>query len=123
MDDNIIDEYRFNLAEYINKVHIDFINDKKMRLDTSKSMEMQQTEEYYNNRINNIEERINDYEVKIKYTLDNKEKSNLIKILPATRGQLQSMIDDRDKALKTIGESTIISKEPKIVSISQIKVY
>lgn len=123
LDENIIDEYRFNLAEYINKVHIDFINDKKMRLDTSKSMEMQQTEEYYNNRINNIEERINDYEDKIKYTLDNKEKSNLIKILPATRGQLQSMIDDRDKALKTIKESKIISKEPKIVSISQIKVY
>lgn len=123
MDENVIDEYRFDIAEYINEVHKDFINDKKMRLDTSKSMEMQQTEEYYNNRISNIEERINDYEDKIKYTSDNKEKSNLIKILPATRGQLQSMIDDRDKALKTIKESKIISKEPKIVSISQIKVY
>jgi len=119
----MIDEVRIEMAEKINSIYNSYIEDQEMRMETNKAMQIQQTEEFYNNRIKILEQTISDMENRVENTIYDEERAGLQRVLPAQRGQLRILIAEKEEAIQKISNSNIQSKEPKLLSLSQIKIY
>ncbi len=122
-DKVIIDILREDIAYRIDVIYQDYLEDQKMRLETSKAIQIQRTEEFYNNRINEEKQNISNIEFSANYAITEEEKARFLRILPARRGTLKGIIAMKDDAIQKINESKISTKEPKLISLSQIKVY
>lgn len=118
-----IDEIRTELTFRINELFSDYLDDQKMRLDTGKRLQIQQTEEFYKNRITNLEKTIRETEYKAQHSWDEDEKTKSNRILPAQKGLLRNMITERDETLEKLNNSSIQAKEPKLISLSHIKIF
>lgn len=119
----LIENLRYDLAEKINIIYSDHLADQQMRLDTSKALQIQRTEEFYNNRIKVLEQSISDLEYRANYSDSEEEQIRLQRILPAQKGLLRNLIAEKDDSIEKIEGSTLQSKEPKLLSLSQIKIY
>ncbi|MFZ5431891.1 MAG: DEAD/DEAH box helicase [Bacteroidota bacterium] len=122
-DKELIDAVRIDMALRVDEIYNDYISDQKMRLDTSKAMQIQRTEEFYNNRIKILEQTLSDLEYKANYAFSEDERARIQRVLPAQRGLLKSLLAEKEEAILKINESELRTKEPKLISLSQIKVY
>jgi SNF2 family DNA or RNA helicase len=119
----LVDTVRVEMAIEIEELYNEYLQDQRMRLETSKGMQIQRTEEFYNNRINNLEISIADLEFKALYSLFDEERVRVQRVLPAQRGLLKSLKAEKEEAVQKISDSEIQSKAPKLLSLSQIKIY
>ena len=94
-----------------------------MRLDTSKALQIQRTDEFYSNRIKILEQTISGLEFRANYANEEDERIRLQRVLPAQRGLLRNLIAEKEDSIEKIKESTLQAKEPKLLSLSQIKIY
>ncbi len=123
LDQNSIDIVRVEMASQIDALYSSIIEDRKMRLETSKILQVQRTEEFYDNRISNLTQTLSELENKAQYSISEDERTKVQRVLPAQRGLLRSLLAEKDEALLKINNSIILAKEPKLISLSQIKVY
>lgn len=119
----LIDTLRIEMAEKIHFIYSDYFGDQKMRLENSKISQMQQTDEFYNNRVRILKATIDDFKERAQLSFSEEERSRIQRILPAQLGQLKNMIAEREEAIEKINDTTIQAEEPKLLSLSQIKVY
>ena len=119
----LIDNLRVDMAEKIDSIYFEYLEDQKMRLETSKALQIQRTEEFYNNKIKVLEQTVKDLEYRAQYAFSEEERTRIQRILPAQRGLLKNMTIEKDESIQKIDESVIHAKAPKLLSLSQIKVY
>lgn len=120
---DIVDDIRTEFAVRINDLFNNYIEDQKMRLENGKKLQIQQTEEFYNNRISNQKRMIADIENKAEYSWNEEEQNNSKRILPAQKGILSNLIAEKDEAIYKMMDSSIQPKEPKLISLSHIKIF
>lgn len=119
----LLDNLRGDFAERIDVVYTDYTKDQRMRLETSKAIQKQRTEEFYNYKIKVLEQTVSDLENRANFSYNEDERIRLQKVLPAQKGLLRNLIAEKDDSIERINESTLHSKEPKLLSLSLIKVY
>lgn len=122
-DEGLIDFVRIEIAFEIDLIYNEYVEDQKMRLETSKSLQIQRTEEYYNNRISNIKNNIAEIVSRAQSAPTEEERLRNQRILPAQRGLLKGFMDEKDEAILRIKDSDIRTREPRLLSLSQVKVY
>lgn len=120
--EDIVDDLRTEFAVRINYLFTNYIEDQKMRLDNGKKLQIQQTEEFYNNRISILEKNIKDIENRTEYSWNEEERNKSRRILPAQKGLLRNLIIEKDEAIQKLLDSSIQPKEPKLISLSHIKI-
>lgn len=120
---DIVDDIRTEFAVRINDLFTNYIEDQKMRLENGKKLQIQQTEEFYNNRISIQEKEIADIENKANYSWDEEERNNSKRILPARKGKLSNLKAEKDETIYKMKDSSIQPKEPKLISLSHIKIF
>lgn len=118
-----IDEIRNELTFRIDQVFRHFLEDQKMRLDTGKMLQIKQTEEFYKNRIANQEKTIKETEYKSEYSWNEDEKIKSKRILPAQKGLLRNLMNEKEEAIVKLNNSSIKAKEPKLISLSHLKIF
>ena len=119
----LINNLRGDLLDKIDSIYREYLEDQKMRLETSKALQIQQTEEFYNNSINVQKKIVDDSEFRAQNAYSEEERMRIQRILPAQKGRLKNMLDEKDYAIQKIKDGEIQAKEPKLLSLSQIKVY
>lgn len=119
----LIENLRGDFAEQIDIVYTNYIEDQQMRLDTSKTLQIQQTEEFYNNRIKKLEQSLADLEYRSNYSDSEEERIRIRRILPAQKGLLHNLVAEKEDSIAKIQGSTLNAKEPRLLSLSQIKVH
>lgn len=119
----LINSIRGDFAEKIDSVYTAYIQDQEMRIETSKALQIQRTEEFYNNRIKDLEQLVLDLEYRANVSNSEEERINLQRILPARKGSLKNLIAEKEDSIEKIKESILQTKVPKLLSLSQIKVY
>ena len=122
VDTDLINILRVELADRIDVVNRELLKDQEMRMETSKTLQIQRMEEFYNNRIKIAEKTIEELEFKAEI-FDGEKGKNAYRILPAQRARLKSLVTEKEDAIHKISESIISSKEPKLLSLSQIRIY
>jgi hypothetical protein len=122
-DSILIDHIRVEMAFNIDKIYNEHLDDQRMRLDTSKALHIQRTEEFYNNRINILEKNLLNLENIVQNTFSEDERTRIQRVLPAQRGLLKSLKEEKEEAIQKINNSEIQTKEPCLLSLSQIRVY
>lgn len=123
VNEPLVDNIRLEMTTVIDSLSSEYIKDQEMRLNTSKELQKQQVEFFYTKRIEERKKIITDMENKARYADSEAERIRFERALPAQRGLLDSTIEKRDEELNRINESKIIGKEPKLLSVSQIKIF
>jgi SNF2 family DNA or RNA helicase len=116
-------ELEYIFAEEIEVIESQNLSEQKMRLDTHKKMQIQRKTEFFDNRINGQKNVIKNFETKLKYILDEKERKNIESILPAQRKNLLNLEEGKENALREINSAEIIYKSPQLLSLNHITVY
>lgn len=115
-----IQELSYVLTEEISVIETDLLEDYKMRLETSKKLQVQRISEYFDNRIQNQESILNNSLQKLEYLAEGNERNNFQRILPVQKKQLQNLKDEKIEAIRKVNEGVIISKSPELLSLSLI---
>lgn len=123
LDHNLINTVRIEMAAKIDSKYNEYIDDQKMRMETSKILQIQRTEEFYNNRIHNLEQTLANLEYRAQYSISDEERTKIQRVLPAQRGLVKNLFAEKEDAVQKITNSSIFTKEPKLISLSQIKIY
>lgn len=118
-----IQDLSYCLTEEISITESQILEDHKMRLETSKMMQIQRVVEYYDNRIRNQELILESSLQKLNYLSEVQERRNIERILPAQRKQLENLIDEKFEAIKQLESGQITSKSPELISLSLISIY
>jgi SNF2 family DNA or RNA helicase len=118
----IINDMICSFTEIVSIRENEIISDFKMRLETSKIMQKQRLNEFYNNRINNQQRIIQNSVNVIEFSSNNIEVKNLKRILPVQRNLLEKIRIERDEALSGIDDAYIRSSAPELLSLSLISI-
>lgn len=114
---DIITDMRYAIIERLDSIIDNFIDDQKVILESYKNIQRKQYEDYYNFKIQHLKERYDDQ----RWKALNGDK-NMEKILPATETNIKNMESERDDTFATIDNMSLTTKEPKLLSISYIKI-
>ncbi len=123
LNEDFVNNMRGDLAEAIDNTYSDYVKDQEMRLETSRALHVERTEEFFNNKLTILKQTITDLEVKAVSASSEEERKGINKILPAHRGQLRNSEEDKEEAIRRINNSVIKAKEPILISLSQIKIF
>lgn len=118
-----VEDLRIEFIERVNDLFVNYVEDQKMRLDNGKQLQMQQTEEFYSNKIAVLENNIADIEYRAEHSWSEDERNRSKQILPAQRGLLRNLISEKEEAVQKLMDSSIHPKEPKLISLSYIKIF
>ena len=117
-----IQELSYSLTEKISFIESEILEDHKMRLETSKKMQIQRISEYYDNRIKNQELIVENSLQKIEYLDNGQERKNIERILPVQRKQLENLTEEKTEAIEQLESGQITSKSPYLLSLSLISI-
>jgi len=115
-----IQELSYCLTEEINVIESEILADHKMRLETSKKMQIQRTSEYFDNRIKNQELILENSLKKLDFLEESQERKNIDRILPLQKKQIDNLINERSDAIEKLELCRITSKSPELLSLSLI---
>jgi len=121
-DQQLIANLRGDMAAKINSIFVDHVKDQKMRLDSSKKQQIQQIEEYHNNRINRQKQTVIEHEDKAYNSSSENERANFQKSLILQQNRVIRLEEDKKEAIKKINDSEI-QGDFKLLSLSLINVY
>lgn len=125
IEPDVIDCIEYDLKEEVDK-YVDGLHaDQLMRIENTKKMRCQQTEQYYNSRIANAKRNIKDQEDLIETAImlnDEEMRSKAERILPAMRGALQSLIQQRDDELEKINRDVQLKVTDEVKSINLVNI-
>lgn len=125
IEPDVIDCIEYDLKEEVDKYVDGYHADQLMRIENTKKMRCQQTEQYYNSRIANAKRNIKDQEDYIETAImlnDEEMRSKAERILPVMRGALQSLIQQRDEELDKINRDVQLKVTDEVKSINLVKI-
>jgi hypothetical protein len=117
-----IQELSYSLTEEISFIETEILEDHKMRLETSKKMQIQRISEYYDNRIKNQELILENSLQKLEYLDNGQERKNIERILPVQRKQIDNLTEEKSEAIDQLEAGRITSKSPDLLSLSLISI-
>ena len=117
-----IQELSYSLTEEISIIESEILDDHKMRLETSKKMQIQRISEYFDNRIKNQERILENSLQKLEYLDNSQERKNIERILPVQRKQIDNLTEEKTEAIHQLEAGKITSKSPELISLSLISI-
>ena len=117
-----IHELSYSLTEKISYIESEILEDHKMRLETSRKMQIQRISEYFENRIKNQELILENSLQKLKFIDIVQERKNIERILPVQRKQIENLIEGKNDAIEQLNTGQITSKSPELLSLSIISI-
>ena len=117
-----IQELSYSLTEEISIIETEILEDHKMRLETSKKMQIQRVSEYYENRIKNQELILANSLEKLEILDDGQERKNIERILPVQKKQIENLTEEKHDAIMQLDAGLITSKSPELISLSLITI-
>jgi hypothetical protein len=115
-----IQQLSYSLTEEISTIESEILEDHKMRLETSKKIQIQRLSEYFENRIKNQELILENSLQKLEYIDNVHERKNIERILPVQRKQIDNLIEEKMDAIAKLENGHITSKSPELLSLSLI---
>jgi hypothetical protein len=115
-------ELSISLSEEISFIESEILEDHKMRLETSKKMQIQRLTEYYENRIRNQELILENSFQKLEYPENGQERKNIERILPVQRKQLENLKEEKTESIEKLGSGLITLKSLDLLSLSLISI-
>ena len=119
---DVIQELSYSLTEEISLIETEILDDHKMRLETSKKMQIQRVSEYYENRIKNQELILANSLERLEILDDGQERKNIERILPVQRKQIENLKEEKHEAIMQLDAGRITSKSPELISLSLITI-
>lgn len=113
---------RCELTDYINRLYDNYYEDEKRRVESRKLLDIQQSDIFYNSKIEKLEQRIRNTEWSAHFAYDKAEKVKIRRILPALNGQLTKLKEDKEIAIRKIKNIELLPASPMLISISYVTV-
>ena len=121
--ENLITDLKYILAEEIEVMESQNLSEQRMRLETHKKMQTQRKTEFYNNKISTQENIIKNSEAKLEHLIDERERKNIVNILPAQKQVLRNLEEEKENALKEIDADQILHRSPELLTLSHITIF
>lgn len=122
MNDDLIENMRGDFTEFVS-------SERKRRIEESRKQELsdrlrnvQQTKEYYQARIDNQENIVSEYEYRLEWCYDDKEKRKLENILRLWRGNVRQLEKERDERLSELNKEISMTISENILSLNLVTV-
>lgn len=125
IEPDVIDCIEYDLKEEVDKYVEGYHKDQQMRIENTKKMRCQQTEQYYNSRIANAKRNMKNQEELIETALllnDDEMRSKAERILPPMRKTLENLIQERNDELDKINRDVQLKVTDEVKSINLVKV-
>lgn len=114
---------RCELTKHIDSIIEDFKEDQSIMIDSYKDMQTKQYEDYYKFQIDHLNDTYKRHIRESQYGLNEETRSNAQKVLPIDKRNIEKMKYERDNALETIRSVKVVVKDPRLLSISHIKIH
>lgn len=119
---DLIENMRSDFTDFISK-EIKRRKDESIKQEQSDRIRnIQQTKEYYQARIDNLENQVSDYEYRIQWTFDEKEKKRLENILRLRKGNVRQIERERDERIAELSQETKMTISEQIISLNLVTV-
>lgn len=122
---DVVDNIEYDLKELVDNYVDDLYADQQMRINNHKKMRMQQTLQYYNTRIRNLEHSIKTQEAMLESAMiihDEEMQERAERTLRLQRGQLQSILQRRDDDIEKINKDVQLRVTDEVKSLNLVKI-
>lgn len=122
MSEDLIENMRNEFAAQISDERKRRIRESRMQEESDRLRNVQQTKEYYQARISELQNRIKEYEYRIEWSYDEKERKNYESILRPWRGNVRKLENERDERLSTLNQVTELTLSDNLLSLNLVTV-
>lgn len=122
MNSDLIENMRGEFTEFVSSERKRRIEESKKQDLSDKLRNVQQTKEYYQARIAGLESIVNEYEYRLEWCYDDKEKRRLENILRLRRGNIRQLERERDERLAELNKESNMSVSESILSLNLVTV-
>lgn len=125
IESGIIDNMEYDLKDVIDNYVENIHNDQLMRINNNKKMRLQQTLQYYDSRIRNIEHVIKTQEALQESALilkDDEIYNRAERTLRLQRGQLQAMLQRKEDDIEKINRDVQLRVTDEVKSLNLVKI-
>lgn len=122
MNDDLIENMRGDFTELVScerKRRIEEIRKQEL---SDRLRNVQQTKEYYQARIDGLENIVSEYEYRLEWCYDDKEKRRLENILRLRRGNVRQLEKERDERLAELNTEISMTVSENILSLNLVTV-
>lgn len=121
----IIDDIEYDFKEVIDEYVEEYHNDQLMRINNNKKMRLQQTLQYFDTRIRNLQHNINTQEaIQENATLlkDEATASRAERTLRLQRGQMQALLQRKEDDIEKINRDVQLRVTDEVKSLNLVKI-
>ena len=121
----IIDDIEYDFKEVIDEYVEEYYNDQLMRINNNKKMRLQQTLQYFDTRIRNLQHNINTQEaIQENATIlkDEATASRAERTLRLQRGQMQALLQRKDDDIEKINRDVQLRVTDEVKSLNLVKI-
>ncbi len=122
MDSEMIENMRSDFAVFLSSERKKRMDESKMQEQSDRMRNVQQTREYYQARIDNLENQVQEYEYRIQWAFDDKEKKRLENILRLRKGNVRQLERERDERIAELSQETNMTISEHILSLNLVTV-
>ena len=122
---DMIDNIEYDLKDVVDKYVEEYHQDQLMRINNSKKMRLQQTLQYFDTRIRNLERAINTQESIQQNALllkDDEMFSRAERTLRLQRGQLQALQQRKEEDIEKINRDVQLKVTDEVKSLNLVKI-
>lgn len=113
---------KIDLADAMDKIDTEIFTDQQRRAESVKLLDRQRTVEHFDSQIAHQERIIRDNEYVAANAYDKEEAKKAQQILPAQRGRLANLKDEKEYALQRLEKTELQRMSPYLISLSQITI-
>lgn len=121
----IVDDVEYDVKEVVDNYLEEYTNDQQMRIDNNKKMRYQQTLQYFDSRIQNLEQSIRTQEAILENSLiikDFESHSRAERTLRLQRGQLQALQQRKEDEIEKINRDVQLRITDEVKSLNLVKI-
>lgn len=122
LESGIIENMRSDFAEFVSFARKKRIAESRMQEKSDRLRNVQQTKEYYQARIDGLESQVSDYEYRLEWSFDDKEKKRLENILRLRRGNIRQLEKERDERIAELNQEVSMTISENILSLNLVTV-
>lgn len=113
---------RYEMAERINEMQREFIEDQSIMIESYKDMQIKQYQEYYKFQIDHLNATYERHQKDSLQGWDEEIRNNARKVLAIDKYNIEKMEAERDAAINAINSANVSEKEPRLLSISHVTI-
>lgn len=125
LDKEMIEDLRYDMKDYVDSYVNNLRLDLQDRIENSRKMRAQQTMQYYNSRIKNLQETISTHEYNLEIAMiagDSDREKRERSVLPLMRSNLNDMQKRADAELEKINNDVKLKVTEEIKSLNLVQV-